>query len=121
MVSFFRDASDQWWLDWYAPALSLSFHPVGANHFVDPFLQVGLGCAGRVPLRRMAMMTPGSELMISIFPYAAAGFNLNLDGVLLGLKAAYTPFSTPIPVTNIPGYPLGSLQISLSAGFSIGW
>jgi len=121
MVSFSQDASAQWWLDWYAPAIALGFHPVGANHFIDPFLQVGLGCAGRVQLRRMMAMGPSSDLMISLFPFAAAGFNFNLDGFLLGLKVAYTPFSTPIPVTNIPAYPLGSIQVSLSAGFAIGW
>jgi hypothetical protein len=120
MVDFFKDAASQWWLDWYAPALYLSFHPIGANHVIDPFVQAGIGSAGRVLLRHMAW-NHGSDLMISIFPYVAGGLNLNLDGLLLGLKATYTPFNAEIPVTSIPAYPLGTFQVALSLGFSIGW
>jgi opacity protein-like surface antigen len=120
MVSFFRQAGTQWWLDWYSPALYLSFHPLGANRLLDPFLQMGLGCAGRVLLTG-GMGDQGGDLLISLFPTVAAGLNLNLEGLLLGVKATYTPFKTAIPVTDIPAYPLGNLQVSLSAGFSIGW
>ena len=120
MVSFFGDAGSQWWVDWYAPALFLSFHPIGPNHIVDPFLQVGIGSAGRVMLRGMSW-TPSSDLMISIFPYVGGGLNFNLDGLLLGVKAMYTPFNAEIPVTNIPAYPLGTFQVTLSAGFAIRW
>ena len=120
MVSFFKDAGSQWGVDWYAPALYLSFHPLGPNHFIDPFFQAGIGSAGRVLLKRMSF-NPDSDLMISIFPYVAAGLNFNLGGLLLGLKGTYTPFNAQIPVTSIPPYPLGTLQVALSAGFSIGW
>jgi hypothetical protein len=120
MVDFFKDSGSQWWLDWYAPALYLSFHPIGANHFIDPFIQAGIGSAGRVLLRHMSM-NPGGNLMISIFPYVAGGLSFNLDGLLLGLKATYTPLHAEIPVTYIPAYPLGTFQVALSAGFSIGW
>ena len=119
MVSFFKDIGSQWWLDWYAPAFSLSFHPIGANRFIDPFLQAGIGSAGRVLLRGMSM-AQGNNLLISVFPFVAAGLNFNLHGLLVGVKAAYIPFNAEIPVTDIPAYPMGSLRVSMSAGFAIG-
>ena len=120
MVDFFRDAGSQWWLDWQAPAMYLSFHPIGANHFVDPFLQAGLGSAGRVLLRGHHW-NPDGDLMISLFPFVGGGVNFNLDGLLLGVRALYIPFNAEIPVTYIPAYPLGPLQVSVTAGFSVGW
>ncbi len=120
-VSFFRDTGTQWWLDWYSPALYMSFHPIGANRFIDPFFQAGIGSAGRVLLRGEMGWTPGSDLAISIFPYVGAGVNFNLDGLLLGVKGIYTPLNAEIPVTSIPAYPLGTFQVSLSAGFAIRW
>ena len=67
MVSFFRDAFTQWWLDWYAPALSLSYHPFGGNSFLDPFLQAGIGSAGRVMLARRPPASPSRALPL-LFP-----------------------------------------------------
>lgn len=51
LVSFYQDAGEHWWLDWYAPALFLSFHPLGGRSFLDPFLQVGIGSSGGVATR----------------------------------------------------------------------
>jgi hypothetical protein len=119
-VSFFQDAGAQWWLDWFAPALFASYHPLGASSFLDPFVEVGVGCAGRVMMARYPMRTPPG-LELSLFPFVAGGLNFNLDGFLLGAKVSYTPFVSPVPVTSIPGYPLGSLQVTLSAGVSLGW
>ena len=68
MVNFFRDAGQTWWLDWYAPALYMSFHPLGANWLLDPFVQVGVGCSGRVLLDRWSQ--PANEdLYLTLFPF----------------------------------------------------
>jgi hypothetical protein len=119
-VSFFQDALSGWWLDWYAPALYLSFHPVGPNRFLDPFVEAGLGCAGRVFL---GMPGPALDrsLSLALFPFVAAGLSLNLDGLLIGGKVVYTPYKAQIPVTSIPAYPLGTFQVTLTAGVSLGW
>jgi hypothetical protein len=122
MVSFFRDAGSAWWLDWYAPALALSFHPFGGKRVLDPFLQVGIGSAGRVNLGGWRYYSFDQDnLYLSLFPFVTGGLNLNLDGLLLGAKFTYTPYNSPIPVTDIPLYPLGKFQVSLTAGISIGW
>ena len=110
-----------WWLDWYAPALFLAWHPVGGNRFVDPFIQAGLGCAGSVRLSGLPGTAVEPSLSLALFPFVAGGLNLNLDGLLVGAKAIYTPFKSAIPVTTIPAYPLGEFQVTVSAGVSIGW
>jgi hypothetical protein len=121
MVDFFQDASSVWWLDWYAPALFLSFHPLGANWLLDPFAEVGIGSAGRVRLGRGMMAGASEPLALSLFPWLAAGLSLNLDALLLSAKVSWTPYNFPIPVTSIPAYPLGTVQVTVAAGIAIGW
>jgi hypothetical protein len=120
-VSFSQDALSGWWLDWYSPALYLSYHPLGARRFLDPSFAVGMGCAGRVSLSGMPEPTGYRSLSIAVFPFVAAGLALNLDGLLLGTKITYTPYAAKIPVTAIPAYPLGTFQLTFSAGISLGW
>ena len=121
MVSFAQDASTGWWLDWYAPALALAWHPVGGSRFVDPFFQAGLGAAGRVHLSGMPGYATEPDLSLSLFPFVGAGVNFNLDGLMLGAKGIYTPYKSAVPVTSIPMYPLGDFQVSVTAGVSIEW
>jgi hypothetical protein len=120
-VSFSQDASSSWWLDWYSPALSLSYHPLGPNRSLDPFAAVGVGCAGRVFLSGAAAQSSTRSLSIALFPFLEGGACVNLDGLLFGAKAAWTPFKTGIPVTSIPVYPLGTFQVTFTAGISLGW
>ena len=120
-VSFFQDSAARWWLDWYAPALYLSFHPVGGQRFLDPFLEVGMGCAGRVFLSALPDPVMSRSLYLALFPFVAGGLSLNLDGLLIGAKVAYTPYKAQIPVTSIPVDPLGNFQVTLTAGVSLGW
>jgi hypothetical protein len=117
--SFIRDPSSQWWLDWYGQALFLSFHAFGAAAFIDPFLQAGVGSAGRVFLG-MANGPAEGLLFISIFPMLSAGLNVNLAHFQAGAKLTWTPFMTPPPVTDFSPYPLGRFQVTLSTGVWLG-
>ena len=121
LVSFAQEATTGWWLDWYAPALALAWHPVGANRFLDPFFQAGFGAAGRVHLTGMPGCAVEPDLSLALFPFVAGGLDLNLDGLLVGAKAIYTPFKSAVPVTSIPVYPLGDFQVTVTAGISVGW
>ena len=121
LVDFFKDSSAAWYLDWNAPALFLSFHPLGANWILDPFGEVGIGSAGRVNLGCPMYGTTGDPLALSLYPYVAAGLSLNLDALLVTAKVSWTPYNFPIPVTSIPAYPLGTLQVTIGAGIAIGW
>jgi len=121
LVSFEQDSATGWWLDWYAPALALAWHPVGGHRLVDPFFQAGFGAAGRVHLSGMYGYPVEPDLSLALFPFVGGGVNLNLDGLMVGAKGIYTPFRSAIPVTSIPLYPLGEFQVTVTAGVSLGW
>jgi hypothetical protein len=119
-VSFFQEEGSGWWLDWECPAVFMSYHPLGANRLLDPFLQVGAGCAGRVNLG-MGAGGVYDNLFLSLYPFAAGGLALNLDGLLLQVKGSYTPYNGAIPVTDFSTYPLGKFQVTLSGGLALTW
>ncbi len=121
LVSFSQDLATGWWLDWYAPALSVGWHPIGPHRFVDPYGQIGIGSAGRVHLSGVHRAMVDPMLSLCVFPFASAGVNLNLDGLIIGAKAVYTPYTMAIPATTIRAYDLGALQVMITAGFSLGW
>jgi hypothetical protein len=117
-VDFSEEAGSAWWLDWDAQAIYLSYHILGAGSFVDPFVDAGLGCAGRV------FLGPGESaserLSLTVYPFASAGAALELEGFRIGAKLSYALSQSAIPATSIPGYPLGRFQVSAFAGVSIG-
>ncbi|MGA2766030.1 MAG: hypothetical protein ABSG17_22035 [Spirochaetia bacterium] len=119
-ASFFRTTTGAWWLDWYSQPLFLSYHFFRTGYFLDPFLQAGLGGAGRVHLDEWTG-SDASNLYISIFPFIAGGLSLDLSGLLLSGKVSYAPFMTPPPATVFSNSPLGSVQVTLSAGIALDW
>lgn len=121
MVSFSEDTVTGWWLDWVAPALFLGWHPNGPNRSLDPYAQVGIGCAGRVRLSGTPETAADAGLELALFPFVGGGLNVNLDGLMIGAKALYTPFKMGIPVSTIPTYPLGTVQVVVTAGIALGW
>jgi hypothetical protein len=120
-VSFWQDSTSGWWLDWNAPALFLSFHPIGPNRFIDPFVEVGMGSAGRVFLSGVPAPALNQSLYLALFPFVGGGLSFNLDGLLVGARVVYAPYKAKIPVTTIPLYEMGTFQVSLTAGVSLGW
>jgi len=121
-VAFSQNSQSGWWLDWNAPAIYTSFHVLGPRSFIDPFVNVGIGCAGRIYLGPMASFDgrPGEGLALTIFPFVSAGAALVFDGFHIGAKLGYTLGQGAVPVTVIPAYPLGRFQATAFAGFSIG-
>lgn len=117
-VDFHKDAPSAWWLDWESQALYASFHILGCRSFIDPFVDAGIGCAGRVFLGPSA--DTGSALALTLYPFVSAGAALELNGLRVGAKLSYALGQSAIPVTEIPQYPLGNFQLSAFAGFSIG-
>jgi hypothetical protein len=61
------------------------------------------------------------NLYISIYPFVAAGLGLDLSGFLLSGKVSYAPFMSAPPASPISSYPLGNIQVTLSAGIAIDW
>jgi hypothetical protein len=117
-VDFNENPPSLWWLDWEAQALYASYHILGSRSFIDPFVDAGLGCAGRVFLGPGG--TAENRLALTIYPFASAGAALLLDGLRVGAKLSYALDRSAIPATSIPAYPLGRFQASVFAGISLG-
>ncbi len=120
-ASFTRTPMGSWWLDWLAQPLFLSYHFFRSGHTLDPFVQAGVGCAGRVYLQDWPQTQVSDNLSISIFPFVAAGLGLDLSGLLVSAKMSYAPFMSAPPASPISSYPLGNVQMTLSAGIAIDW
>jgi len=118
---FTRTPRDTWWLDWIAQPLFLSYHFLRTGYFLDPFVQAGLGCAGRVYLQEWPETAVSSNLFISIYPFVAAGIGLDLSGLLVSTKVSYAPFMSAPPASPIYAYPLGNFQVTVSAGVALDW
>jgi hypothetical protein len=119
LVSFFRDETSGWWLDWYGEPLYVGYHLFGAGSFIDPFMHIGLGSAGRVSLESEPDATQ-DPLYLSIFPFVAGGLALDLDGFVIGGRLSYYPLLTPPPATDFGNYPLDNFQVALFAGVALG-
>ncbi len=119
-ASFIRAGQGTWWVDWYAQPLFLSWHPFRAGSVLDPFVQAGLGSAGRAFVGDWAGNL-SSNLYISIFPFVAGGLALDLSGFLLSGKVSYAPFMSPPPGTVFNDYPPGNVQVTFAAGIAIDW
>jgi len=92
-VSFSQDTLKGWWLDWYAPALYLSFHPLGTRRFLDPYLEVGMGCAGRVFLSEC-------QLRRSTSPCTSPCSHFSQGGSLSTSTAYWSARRSPTPRTR---------------------
>jgi len=120
-ASFTRTPQGTWWLDWDAQPLFLGYHFFRTGYFLDPFVQAGLGCAGRVYLEDWPRSALSNNLFISIYPFVAAGLGLDLSGFLVSARVSYAPFMSAPPASPITAYPLGNVQVTLSAGIAIDW
>jgi len=127
----------QWTMDWDGD-LFLSFHPAEMGRVLDPFIELGVGSAGRVYLDDHGDGTwvqdeygawyyqtagyPGNEgvVSLSLYPYVAAGLALDLHGLLVGTRVCYRPWNEPVPATQFPAYPLMPVQVTLFGGVALG-
>jgi len=118
LVLFQPDANDSWWLNWETQPFYASCHFLGGSARIDPFVDAGLGCAGRVYLGSRHI--PGELLGISIYPFASAGLALNIDAFRIGAKISAVPWQGRLPATPIAGYEVGAFQAQFFAGVSLG-
>jgi hypothetical protein len=119
MVSFQKQATGDWWLDWYSEPIFVSYHFFGAFAFVDPFVRLSLGSAGRVWLQSEDPVV-GDRLYVSLFPAASVGLSVGLEHFVVGGKMTWFPSVSPPPATRLQEYPLGNFQVALFAGVSLG-
>ena len=123
-----------WTFDWIG-TLNIGYHLARTWYFLDPFIEAGLGAAGRVDL------TPQQDssdewgyieadyygydsynrlLNLSLVGYIAAGLSLRIDMLYVSCKLSYWPLNSPPPATQFMPYPVKQFQFAISAGFVIG-
>ncbi|MBN2739152.1 MAG: hypothetical protein JXR70_19395 [Spirochaetales bacterium] len=126
LADFFRDDVEQWNIDFYTEVFYVSFHFLGGTFIADPFVQVGLGSAGRVLLpcdkdyETYGIYHKDEALThLVVFPYVTTGFALYFDGFVIGSKLNYNPTLSVPPATNFLEYPLGNFQAILYAGIAV--
>ena len=124
-----------WSLDWMGDFF-VSYHFFGAGRFLDPFIEVGFGNAGRVDIDRNhgyweentdgewdymheRHTHEGDVSNMSLFPYIGAGFAFDLSGIVLGARINYRPVVLPVPATQFADYPLTNLQVGFTAGIAL--
>ena len=119
LVNFFQEDNSEWWFDWIGQAFYLSYHFFGAGAFIDPFVEAGVGSAGRVSLEEY---TPQGldHLYLSIYPLVSGGLALDFQGFIVSLKMSYIPTVTPPPATEIKNFPLDNFLVVLSVGAALG-
>ncbi len=118
LVLFEPDSNDSWWFSWETQPFYASCHLLGGSARIDPFVDAGLGCAGRVYLG--PTYASGELLGISIYPFASAGLALNIDSFRIGAKISAIPWQGRLPATPIAGCEVGAFQAQLFAGVSLG-
>ena len=118
-VNFYEDHEGKWWLDWLTEPIYLSYHFLGGAELIDPFVEFGLGCAGRVFLQS-PLSVDKDPLYLSMFPTVGIGFSAVPDRMLFGAKLNYVPTMISIPATDIDHYPLERFQVAVYAGVALG-
>ncbi|MBI9102077.1 MAG: hypothetical protein JEY99_06665 [Spirochaetales bacterium] len=114
------DLEYEWYLDWIG-SFDFRYHFLG-DFAIDPFVELGIGNAGRVELTEEMMAgeeEPAEDpLMLSLFIQAGGGAALRLGGIHVGAKVLYRVYNQPIPATQIEIYPLKNFELGVFGGFS---
>ena len=110
----------EWNFDWIG-SFDMRYHFMPESFF-DPFLEFGIGCAGRVYLTYIdehgTHYTPAEPLELSIFFQAGGGITFRFDYLEAGLKLDYRLMNEPVPATWYPVYDLQKIQSSVFIGVS---
>jgi hypothetical protein len=142
LVKFDRLATEEdyplydWSLDWMGDFF-VSYHFFGVGRFLDPFIEVGFGNAGRVDIDhdpgywvRHPMMGEWDYVYewqpnqsgvshMSLFPYIGAGLAVDLSGIIIGARINYRPVVLPVPAAQFLDFPLTNLQVGFTAGVGL--
>ncbi len=109
-----------WFVDWVG-SFDLRYH-FFEDFFLDPFLEAGLGSAGRVDISSYEENgLPGVEdpLQLSVFGQVGGGLAFRLSGLHLGARLLYRVFNNVPPATEFQPYPLKGFRFDLFGGFSL--
>ena len=122
LVKFHREPSvlsgaEYYWLfDWIG-SWDFRYHFL-SDSFLDPFIEAGLGCAGRIDITsyEYGFEDERDDLVMSLFGQAGGGVAFHFKELHVGAKALYRFLNRPVPATSYDTYPLKNFHFSLFAG-----
>jgi hypothetical protein len=112
---------EELWLDWIS-SLDLRYHFLGPQAFLDPFIEAGLGVAGRSNLTDYEALGVGttdySPTNLSLFSQVGAGLALKVSVFHVGAKAGWRFWNGAVPGTSYDPYPLKNITVGLFGGLA---
>ena len=122
LVKFNRETSTlsetdyAWFLDWIA-SWDFRYH-FFSDSFLDPFVEAGIGCAGRADITSYdyGFEDERDDLLMSLFGQAGGGMAFHFREMHVGAKALYRFLDRPLPATRFDTYPLKNFHLSVFAG-----
>jgi hypothetical protein len=110
----------QWYMDWIA-TWDFRYHPLRWS-FIDPFVEIGLGSAGKVDITDyedygLDEDTAEGPLSLSLFAQVGWGLGFRLGALNLGARMAYRFWNEPPPGTQFEPYPLDEFNFGVFGGF----
>ncbi len=118
-VSPIPEVDYQWIMDWIA-TWDFRYHPLRWS-FVDPFVEFGLGSAGKVDITDYEEYGLEEDLAedplhLSLFAQVGWGLGFRLGALNMGARMAYRFWNAPPPGTQFTPYPLDEFNVGLFGG-----
>lgn len=115
-----EDLENEWYLDWIG-SWDFRYH-FFKKFLIDPFVEAGIGCAGRVEITDYEEYGYADQyrdpLFLSLFAQIGGGLSIRLKPIHVGAKALYRFYNEIPPVTDFEPYPLKNFNFALFVGFS---
>ncbi len=108
-----------WFVDWVA-SFDLRYHFV-QGFILDPFLEAGLGSAGRADItcyEEYGLPAVDEPLELSLFGQVGGGLAFRLSRLHLGTRLLWRVFNEIPPATQFQPYPLKAFRFELFGGVS---
>jgi hypothetical protein len=109
-----------WFVDWVG-SFDFRYHFL-EDFFLDPFLEAGLGSAGRAdisPYEENGLPAAENPTQLSLFGQLGGGLAFRLSGLHLGARLLWRTFNEIPPATEFQPYALKRFRLDLFGGFSL--
>ena len=117
--SLLPEVDYQWTMDWIA-TWDFRYHPLRWS-FIDPFVEFGLGSAGRVDITDYEEYGLDEDLaenplFLSLFAQVGWGLGFRLGAFNVGTRMVYRLWNEPPPGTRFEPYPLDDFNVGVFGG-----
>jgi hypothetical protein len=117
--SLIPEVDYQWTMDWIG-TWDFRYHPLRWS-LIDPFVELGLGCAGRVDITDYEEYGLDEDLaqdplLLSLFGQVGWGLGLRLGAINVGTRMVYRFWNEPPPGTQFEPYPLDAFDVGVFGG-----